>query len=133
MKRVYVLLGLCGLYGLNRFLLIPWLAAAVQNMQAAAVPAAEVLHRFLSGYGADILAGAWILCFLNLLLEWSGRSPIRRVSLAVLFVFGCGVFWEYITPLYLNRAVSDPLDVAAYMAGGLIYILCERHMNAWRY
>ena len=131
MKRIYVLLGLCGLYGLNRFLVIPGLAAAAQNIQPPAVAAAEVLYRLVSSYGADVLAGAWILCFLNLVLVWSGRRPVRRMSLALLFVFGCGVFWEYITPLYLNRAVSDPLDVAAYVAGGCVYMLVERCV--WRY
>ena len=126
MKRVWVLLGLCGLYGLNRFFLLPWLAAAVQNLQGSGAASAEVLYRFLSSYGADVLAGAWILCFLNLLLVWSGRRPIRRMAWAALFVLGCGVFWEYITPLYLNRVVSDPLDVAAYLAGGCMYMVLER-------
>lgn len=130
MKRVYVLLGLSGLYGLNRFLLLPWLNGAVQNLQGTGT-AVEVLYRFLSGYGADMLAGAWILCFLNLLLVWSGRKTLKPVP-AVLFVLGCGVFWEYITPLYLARSVSDPLDVAAYLAGGIIYMMCERCLKAWR-
>ena len=131
MKRVYVLLGLSGVYGVNRFWLLPGLAAA-QNISGASSATAEVLYRFLSSYGADVLAGAWILCFLNLVMVWSGRKPVRRISLALLFVLGCGVFWEYVTPLYLSRAVSDPLDVAAYLAGGLIYILCERRMKTWR-
>ena len=42
MKRVYVLLGLSGLYGLNRFLLLPWLNGAVQNLQGTGT-AVEVL------------------------------------------------------------------------------------------
>ena len=126
MKRIYVLLGLCGLYGLNRFLLIPGLSSAVQNLQGSGAAAVQFLLRFFSGHGADVLAGAWILCFFNLILVWSGRRPIRRMGWAVLFVLGCGIFWEYITPLYLSRTVSDPLDVAAYLVGGCVYLLFER-------
>ena len=90
MKRVYVLLGLSGLYGLNRVLLLPWLNGAVQNLQGTGM-SAEVLYRFLSGYGADVLAGAWILCFLNLLLVWSGRKKLKPVP-GVLFGVGWGVW-----------------------------------------
>ncbi len=119
MKRVYVLLGLSGLYGVNRFLLLPWL-----NTLAKSVQPVELMCRLLGSYGADVLAGAWILCFLNLLLVWSGRKTLKPGP-AVLFVLGCGLFWEYITPLYLDRAVTDPLDVAAYLAGGGIYMIME--------
>lgn len=121
MKHLYVLLSLSGLYALNRFLLIPQLERFAEQIQIA-----EALHRFFAGYGADILAGAWILCFLNMLLAWSGRGTIRRMMPAFLFVFGCGIFWEYITPLYLSRAVSDPLDIAAYLLGGCIYMVIEK-------
>ena len=121
MKRLSVLLSLSGLYALNRFLLIPQFERFAEQIQTA-----EALHRFFAGYGADILAGAWILCFLNMLLAWSGRGTIRRMMPAFLFVFGCGIFWEYITPLYLSRAVSDPLDIAAYLLGGCIYMVIEK-------
>ena len=124
MKRLSVLLSLSGLYALNRLLLIPQLERFAERMQDA-----EALHRFFAGYGADILAGAWILCFLNLLLAWSGRRTTRRMMPAVLFVFGCGIFWEYITPLYLNRAFSDPLDIAAYLLGGCIYMVIEKRFH----
>ena len=124
MKRLYVLLSLSGLYALNRFLLIPGLGRIAEQMQAA-----EALYRLFASYGADILAGAWILCFLNLLLVWSGRETIRRMMPAVLFVLGCGIFWEYITPLYLSRSVVDPWDIAAYLLGGCIYMVIERRFR----
>ena len=124
MKRLSVLLSLSGLYALNRFLLIPGLGRIAEQMQAA-----EALYRLFASYGADILAGAWILCFLNLLLVWSGRETIRRMMPAVLFVLGCGIFWEYITPLYLSRSVADPWDIAAYLLGGCIYMVIERRFR----
>lgn len=128
MKRLYVLLSLSGLYALNRFLLIPGLGRIAEQMQAA-----EALYRLFASYGADILAGAWILCFLNLLLVWSGCETIRRMMPAVLFVLGCGIFWEYITPLYLSRSVADPWDIAAYLLGGCIYMVIEKRYSERRW
>lgn len=118
-----MLLGVSGLYGMNRFLLLPWLAALDGEAHHA-----KVLYHLLGSYGADVLAGAWIMCFLNLLLVWSGRNPIRSFAAALLFVFGCGIFWEYITPLYLSRSVGDPVDFAAYLIGVSVYMVFEKRM-----
>lgn len=122
MKRIYVLLGLSALYGVNRFILLPGLAALVKSEQGT-----DVLYRLISSYGADVLAGAWILCFLNLVLVWSGRKPVHSIAPAMLFVLGCGIFWEYVTPLYLSRSVGDPVDIAAYLAGGCAYLIYEKY------
>ena len=122
MKRIYVLLGLSALYGANRFILLPGLAALAKSGQGT-----DVLYRLISSYGADVLAGAWILCFLNLILVWSGRKPVYSIAPAMLFVLGCGIFWEYVTPLYLSRSVGDPLDITAYLAGGCVYLSIEKY------
>ena len=117
-----MLLGLSALYGVNRFILLPRLAALVKSEQGT-----DLLYRLISSYGADVLAGAWILCFLNLILVWSGRKPVHRIAPAMLFVLGCGIFWEYVTPLYLSRSVGDPLDIAAYLAGCCVYLIFEKY------
>jgi hypothetical protein len=31
------------------------------------------------------------------------------------------LFWEYVTPLYLERSTSDPLDLLMYIIGYFIY------------
>ena len=31
------------------------------------------------------------------------------------------MFWEYVTPLYRKKSVSDWLDVFAYVLGGITY------------
>lgn len=81
---------LLALYGLNRFCLVPLTGS-----------------RLLAWHGADALAGAWMLCLLALLLELSGRPPALGPAWGCLL--GCGLFWEYVTPLYLPRVrVSDP-------------------------
>lgn len=33
----------------------------------------------------------------------------------------CGLFWEIVTPIYVNYSVGDPIDIIAYMFGGFVY------------
>lgn len=33
----------------------------------------------------------------------------------------CGMFWEYVTPLFRKDTISDPCDIIAYLIGGIIY------------
>lgn len=113
MKRYTIAaIGIGLLYLLNRFCLIP---------QTKGLP-----HDLLAWYGADVLAGALMLCILNAALITSGRKPVRHFGWATLFLLGCGLFWEGITPLYLPRSVGDPWDLAAYWLGGMLLLLTER-------
>ena len=73
----------------------------------------------LSSYGADVLAGGMIFCLFHCVLLAFRLPPIRRVLPAAGFLLLCGLFWEYVTPLYRPGAVSDPWDLAAYVLGGL--------------
>ena len=104
--------AVAALYAVNRVLLIP----------ASGGP----LRRFLAWYFADLLAGALLVMLLDWLLERCGRPPVRRLLPATVFLLACGLFWEYVTPLYLPRAVSDPRDLAAYWAGGMTWLLWRR-------
>ena len=38
-------------------------------------------------------------------------------------MFCCGVFWEYVTPLFRVETVSDPFDILTYIVGGILYWL----------
>lgn len=102
----------CGFYLLNRFCLIPH--------------ATGLLHDLLGWYGADVLAGALMLCVLNAALIAANRRPMRHLGWASLFLLGCGLFWEVVTPLYLPRSVGDPRDLLAYWLGGALILLAER-------
>lgn len=84
------------LYALNRFLLVPLTGS-----------------RLLAWHGADFLAGGLMLCVLNALLAAANRPPLTRLLPGTAFLLGCGLFWEYITPLYLSRSVSDLRDILA--------------------
>ena len=103
---------IAGLYLLNRFLLVPLTG-----------------WRLLAWHGADFLAGGLMLCFLNGLLLLARRRPLERFFPASLFLLGCGLFWEVLTPLYLPRSVGDPRDVLAVWLGGLVLLALWRRLN----
>ena len=60
-----------------------------------------------------------MLCLLNGLPALTRRRPAERVFPASLFLLGCGLFWEAVTPLYLPRSAGDPRDVPAVWLGGM--------------
>lgn len=44
----------------------------------------------------------------------------------LVFTFFCGIFWEYIVPLYREDTVSDLFDIMAYLLGTLIFwYICD--------
>ena len=100
---------IAGLYLLNRFLLIPLTG-----------------WRLLAWHGADFLAGGLMLCLLNGLLCLTRRQPVERTLPVSLFLLGCGLFWEVVTPLYLPRSAGDPWDVLAVWLGGVALLALWR-------
>ena len=103
----------------------PWLLNRLVQIPCNA----GALHRQLAGHIAAILAGGLMLCVLGALLAAAGR-PLRLRFLPVsAFLLGCGLFWEYVTPLYLPRSVSDPRDVLAVWLGGMGMLLCLRGLG----
>lgn len=108
--------AIAGLYLLNRFLLVPLTG-----------------WRLLAWHGADFLAGGLMLCFLNGLLLLARRRPLERFLPASLFLLGCGLFWEMVTPLYLPRSVGDPWDVLAVWLGGLALLALWRRLDRPRH
>ena len=95
--------AIMGLYALTRFALLPC--------------ADGLLHRLLSGYLADLLAGGMMIVLLFAALHLAHRKPPRPWHCLTLALV-CGRFWEYISPLYLPRSVSDPWDILAVLLGG---------------
>lgn len=63
-----------------------------------------------------------ILSLANLLLSAGRLPPLTRVLPAAAFLLLCGLFWEYVAPLLVSSSVSDPLDLLAYLAGGLVVL-----------
>lgn len=78
---------------------------------------------FFQGHFNDLLAMGLLLPYSNVLLSLYPHRDLRLLRPVPLFVFVLliGLFWEYATPLYLSRSISDPLDVLAYVVGGVLY------------
>ena len=67
---------------------------------------------------AAFLAGGMMIVLLFAALHLAHRKPPRPWHCLALALV-CGLFWEYITPLYLPRSVSDPWDILAVLLGGM--------------
>ena len=102
--------AVAALYVLNRLVLSPRTAG--------------VLHGLLAWYFADFLAGGLMVCVLGALLAAAGHPVRLRVLPVSALLLGCGCFWEYVTPLYLPRSVSDPWDILAVWLGGMGMLFC---------
>lgn len=59
------------------------------------------------------------------LVSFYNKKLIKLWEIELLMLF-CGLFWEYLTPLFRKNTVSDIFDVLAYMVGGLIYWMFAR-------
>lgn len=96
------------LYLLGRF----WLRWTVQGW----------LHWFLVCYYSDVLAGVFILSWLDLMLAAGRRGRVHSWKQTVPFLLACGVVWECMAPLWKAGAVFDLWDFVAYQAGGALYL-----------
>jgi hypothetical protein len=85
----------------------------------------ELSWSFLSSHFNDVLAGLLLLPSYNLLALVCRQHNLLllRFTHILTFTLVVGLFWEYITPLYRESSTSDPLDILAYLLGGLIYWL----------
>ena len=83
---------------------------------------------FGRNYLNDVLAGILIVGIVNVLSVMGNQRRLLLISLPriLVFTFCCGVFWEYVTPLYLHYSISDPYDVVMYMFGGFCYWIMIR-------
>ncbi|MCR2034528.1 hypothetical protein [Adlercreutzia mucosicola] len=109
-------LALCfvGFYG-NECGLKPFAAAAFPDS-----PATYLAQCHLN----DFLGGAAFLAYTNLLLDLvRSDMRIRRLATSLVYLFFCGLFWEYAAPLFIRASTADPLDLVAYLAGAVVYWL----------
>lgn len=80
----------------------------------------EYLRWFMCCYFNDVIGGITFIAYTNAILHFSCHS-IKKLAYIELLLFGCGLFWELITPLFRKNTVADPWDIIAYMVGGVIY------------
>ena len=80
----------------------------------------ESIKWFISSYFNDIIGGITFMAYTNLVLSFR-NIIISKLWQIELLMFSCGLFWEFITPLYRVDTVSDIWDIFAYMLGGILY------------
>jgi hypothetical protein len=86
----------------------------------------NIIERFNAYYLNDMLAPILFLAYINIALYIRSFKDIMTVTLLA------GLFWEYVSPLFKANSVSDPLDICAYMMGGIIFYIIEGGGNKWK-
>ncbi|GGM41924.1 hypothetical protein GCM10011351_30020 [Paraliobacillus quinghaiensis] len=83
----------------------------------------HVFIRLINYYFNDILGGVLIVSYTNMvsILLHQYKLVLLKVPNIILFTLAVGLFWEYVTPLYYTKSITDLYDVLAYITGGLIY------------
>ena len=84
---------------------------------------------FLACYANDILAGAALTAWADLLLRWGRLPPVRSWRQTVPLLLACGLVWEVLAPLWKPGAIFDPWDFAAYQAGGLLWLAGGKNLR----
>lgn len=66
--------------------------------------------------------------YVNIILYIKKYPPITKISHIFIMMLCCGLFWEYVCPIFLDYSVSDFFDVIAYILGGGLYY-CIKAVN----
>ncbi len=86
----------------------------------------EYIKCFLNSYLNDILGSIIFMLYLSIVLSFLNIKFTIKLIHVELTALISGLLWEYLTPLYRNDTVSDPFDLLAYMAGGLLFwYICD--------
>ena len=91
----------------------------------------SLFKQFLTCYFNDMLCGFLIVAYSNFILSfYRGNFYLRKLWQISFLVLACGLFWEFVTPVFRQSSIGDPLDIAAYLAGGGMYWLFSRLRKA---
>lgn len=83
-------------------------------------------------YFNDTVGAAGFAAYTDLIFSFYAKKFVPHISFpktAVLMLI-CGIIWEYAVPFFRKDTVSDPLDMIAYIVGGIIYQLVFLSANA---
>lgn len=84
-----------------------------------------LIHWFLVCYWNDITGAIAVSAYVDSIIFHYSRKEIRIWGLIVILL-ACGIFWEFITPLFRKNSVCDFGDIVAYELGGVIYYLSNK-------
>lgn len=108
------ILTLCAiLFYANEYLITPFISYSASG---------TIWYYLITSHANDFLGGVAFMTYTNLLLSLV-RPELRFKKLAsiAVYIFFCGLFWEYIAPLFVANSISDPLDILAYLIGATLY------------
>lgn len=103
--------------------IIVFLICKLNDLLYSYIPVLE-MREFCTSYLTDIIGATAFIACCNLILSFF-QMRFYKLSHIVLFLFFCGIFWEFVTPLYRNT-ISDIYDIFAYMFGGFLYWILLR-------
>lgn len=90
-----------------------------------------LIHWFLVCYWNDITGAIAVSAYVDSIIFHYSKKEIHFWGL-IGILLACGIFWEFITPLFRKNSVCDFWDIVAYMSGGVIYYLsirlCEKYV-----
>ena len=100
-----------------------------------------IFYWLMHGYFNDFVGSISFISYCNLAsIFFRHRMYFTELHKILVFLLGCGVFWEFITPLYRENTISDPWDLVAYLSGGLLYYIIiklkkddKRYLPLWTY
>ena len=81
---------------------------------------------FFRHFFNDLLAPTLLLAYTTILCTLCGYGHIIRFWWMFALVAASGLFWEYVTPIYLERSTADPLDLIMYLLGFFVYWLIAK-------
>ncbi|MGN0638202.1 MAG: hypothetical protein ACI4J0_07500 [Huintestinicola sp.] len=99
------------------------LAMCLINRRVRTMVGEGVLGFFLRCYFNDIAGSITFMSLANIFLMFLGSQGIVKPLHIEALLLGAGLFWEYGAPLIRSDTVSDPVDILAYLLGGVIYWL----------
>lgn len=81
----------------------------------------RIVNYFLHCYFNDVIGGMVVMFCVDLIISLAYTEFYLKYWHVLLIILGCGVFWEYVTPLYRKDSVSDIFDIVAYVVGGILF------------
>ena len=84
----------------------------------------EEIRIFSVSYLKDIVGAIAFMACCNIILEYF-KMGIYKIVYICAFCLFCGLFWEFVTPMYRNTT-TDINDILAYILGGILYWIISR-------
>lgn len=80
----------------------------------------------LSNHFNDFCGGGLFPAYVNCLCAAVGtRAIVNSISRLLIIEAVCSAAWELVAPLLVTNSTGDPLDVASYFIGGILFYVCR--------